>query len=127
MVLDKLPGTTKSDACVTVGTKRDVTSGTIAMGNFKTARTLYASQHGKAKRTVNLYVIPKHRSMPGVHISMKSTSGNGGTRTVTSKDVEPADIWKYYSVHLPVPAPGTWRLDVRSGSDQGCFIVTFHG
>lgn len=127
-ILKKLPGSTKSGACITVGSQRDVTSGTIAMGNFRTAQKLYKSQHADSQQpTVNFYVIPKHRSMPGVTITMTPVTAKSKSKSIRSKDVEPADIWKYYSVHLPVPASGTWRLDVRSGADRGCFKVTFRG
>jgi len=98
------------------------------MGNFQAARKSYKSQVGHAQQpVVNFYVIPKHRSMPGVHITMTSTTTKTKARTVTSKAVESADTWEYYSVQLPVPASGTWRLEVTSGSDRGCFNVTFHG
>ena len=124
-VLKKLPGTTK-DKCVNVGDEQDVTSGSLAMGNFQTARAQYAQLETQSEQpTVNVYVIPKHRAMPGVRIVMTPVTAKGTVKTVTSKDVQPADVWKYYSVHMPVPAPGTWRLDVRSGSDSGCFKVDF--
>lgn len=125
LVLDKLPGS-KANACVSVGSQRDVTSGTIAMGNFQTARKSYKSQHGHSEQpTVNLYVIPMHRSMPGVRITMTPIKAKGKTRTIKSTDVEQADIWSYYGVQLPVPSAGTWRLTVTSGADRGCFNVSF--
>lgn len=127
-VLLKLPGSTRSDVCVTVGSHRDVTSGSIAMGNFASAQKSYKSQYPHSQvPTVNLYVIPEHRSMPGVRITMTPTTATGKARTVRSTTVEPADIWKYYSVQLPVPESGSWRLKVASGSDHGCFDVTFRG
>ncbi len=96
------------------------------MGNFQTARQQYAALQKQTEQpTVNLYVIPKHRSMPGVRIVMTPVTADGKGTTVQSKDVELADIWKYYSVRLPVAAPGVWRLDVRSGADSGCFKIDF--
>lgn len=128
LVLNKLPGNSKASTCVTVGSQRDVTSGAIAMGNFQMARKSYKSQHGHSQQpTVNLYVIPKHRSMPGVRITMTPTTGKGKARTIKSKSVEQADVWKYYGIQLPVPSSGTWRLTVTSGADRGCFNVNFHG
>lgn len=124
-VLKKLPGTTKNE-CVDVGDNQDVTSGKVAMGNFQMAREQYSQLEKQSEQpAVNIYVIPRHRSMPGVRITMTPVTAKGTVKTVSSKDVEPADIWKYYSVHLPVPASGMWRLDVRSGSDNGCFKVDF--
>lgn len=97
------------------------------MGNFRTAQKSYKSQHGHSQLpTVSLYVIPTHRSMPGVRITMTPTTTKGTARTITSKSVQQADVWEYYAVQLPVPAAGTWRLKVSSGTDHGCFDVTFH-
>lgn len=126
MVLDKLPGNTRAGSCVSVRNKRTVTSGTIAMGNFKAAQELFRAHHDKpGSTTLNFQVIPKHRSMPGAHITLSPAKGPGKTHTSTSHDVEPANIWKYYSVQLPIPKAGTWQIKVQSGSDRGCFIVNF--
>lgn len=126
-ILKKFPGSTKSSTCVTVGSRHDVTSGTVAMGNFQTAAKLYKAQVKKSQTPlVSLYVIPTHRSMPGVQITMTPVNAKGKSRTINSKEIEPADIWQYYSVHLPISSPGSWRLKVSSGSDSGCFDVTFH-
>jgi len=97
------------------------------MGNFQSARKVYKSlaRGSDDVPTLDLYVIPKSRSASSVQITMTSMAAGSEPRTVKSTDVETADIWEYYSVHIPVPAPGVWKLDVRAGKDSGCFQVTF--
>jgi hypothetical protein len=124
-VLDTLPGS-DSASCANVGSGTDVRAGSIAMGNFVTARKQYKTVAGKSELPeVNLYVIPEDTA------SMKSTTvtvdplGKGATKKVTSKSVEDADQWRYFAVTIPVAAPGTYRLSVVAGSNRGCFDVTF--
>lgn len=120
-VLNALPGRT-SPGCVSVGARAtDVRSGSVAAGNFATARHSYAS----GTHTVFLYLIPQHAK--GLHratITLTPRSG-GSPATITSTQVDQAAQWQYFSVDLPVPAPGAYRLTMAAGSDHGCFDVTF--
>lgn len=126
LVLNSLPGSSKAGSCVDVGAQRDVRSGTMAVGNFQAALKSFKSQYGHSPEpTVNLYVIPAHRSMPGAHVTLTPVTTKGKTVTTKSTSVESADVWQYYSVQLSVPASGTWRLKVSSGPDSGCFTVSF--
>ncbi|NYI69151.1 hypothetical protein BJY26_003457 [Spelaeicoccus albus] len=125
-VLKKLPGSTEAGKCVAVGPNSDVTSGTVAMGNFQRAKKLYKSQFASSQQpTVNFYVIPSSRAMPGLEIKLTRIGAKGSAHTVHSRAVQKANVWKYYSVHMAVPSPGKWRLMVKSGSDKGCFEVSF--
>ncbi len=124
VVLARIPGKSAS-TCVAVGSRKDVRSGRIAMGNFVTARKQYKAQTKNDKPVVDLYVIPQSRSMKGVSVKMTPVSGGVQPSTVRSNEVKVADVWKYYSVHLEVPSSGTWKLQVSSGDDSGCFEVDF--
>jgi hypothetical protein len=124
-VLDALPGSAAA-SCAAVGKHSDLRSGSIAMGNFVSARKQYLQVAPKSELPeVNVYVIPKDTS------SMKSATvtvdplGRGATRKVTSKSVQDAADWRYFAVQLPVAAPGSYRLTVVAGPNRGCFDVTF--
>jgi hypothetical protein len=124
-VLDALPGS-KVAGCVAVGTHTDLRSGTIAAGNFAVARKQYTSTvHKTEVPEVFLYVIPEDtKSMSSVKVTV-DPMGSGVTRTVTSKSVQQADQWRYFAVNVPVHAPGSYRLTMQSGTNTGCFEVTF--
>ncbi len=125
-VLESLPGSNSSD-CVSVGDGRDLRSGDLAAGNFETARQQYADDDsGSEQPVVSLYVIPRHtKPMSGVTVTMKPMGRSGKSVSVSSDVAQTANAWSYYSVSIPVPSPGAWRLTAVSGADRGCFDVTF--
>lgn len=126
-VLKSLPGPAKQ-TCSTVGAKRDVRSGNFAAGNFVQARKEFRSTSSGAGdgSTVHLYLIPQDAaSMSGVRVHLAPVSGKTEGHTTTSHSVNTANGWQYYSVDLKVPSPGTWRITASSGSNRGCFDVSF--
>lgn len=125
-VLKSLPGS-HSATCVPVGNKRNVRSAGIAAGNFRQARDTFkkATTH-KKPTTVFLYVIPQHaKHLSSVTVTMTPVNHDGKAHSLTSKQVETANNWQYFPVHVSVPKAGTWQLKMTSGSDRGCFNVTF--
>ena len=124
-MLDSLPGSPTA-ACATVGKHTDLRAGGVAVGNFVTARSTFAKQFGKSEVTdVFLYVIPQHAAhMSKVDVRVQPTH-SGSASTVVSKDVENANGAQYYAVDLPIPKPGTYRLEMTAGADRGCYEVTF--
>jgi hypothetical protein len=124
-VLASLPGSSSS-SCANVGSHTDLRSGAIAAGNFAHARAQYSQTVASTEvPMLDLYVIPQHAAtLTSLTITLDPT-GSGPTTTVTSKSVEQADAWSYFAVQLPVPAPGGYQLTMVSGSDRGCFLVTF--
>jgi len=124
-ILDSLPGSASS-ACAVVGQRSDVRAGSVAVGNFVTARKQYSADARKSKTpTVFLYVIPEHAAHLRTVTVLVEPTGAGSSRTVSSKAIEDADTSRYFTVNLPVPAPGRYRLTMQSGSDKGCVYVTF--
>jgi hypothetical protein len=125
-VLSALPGQARA-GCVVVGDRADIRSGSMAAGNFSTARQQYAA----AKKTnpapsVNLYLIPADaRRLTKLTLTMERVGAGDSKRTLTSTSVQQADRWEYFAVSTTIPAPGTWRLRATSGSSSGCFDVTF--
>lgn len=96
------------------------------MGDFVVAKKAFrAANRNNQESSVTLYVIPQSRTMKKVTIRLTPISANAKAETVRSTEVQTADVWKYYSVHLRIPAPGLWRLDVHSGHNHGCFEVNF--
>jgi hypothetical protein len=124
-VLDSLPGSASS-ACALVGTRGDVRSGSIAMGDFAAARASFAAQFGKVYvPQLDVQVIPENATAMRTVTVTVDPSGPGATHTATSKSVQDADAWSYFALTLPVAQPGTYRLTVVSGTNRGCFEVTF--
>jgi hypothetical protein len=124
-VLGSLPGIAKS-TCAQVGTHADLRSGGIGMGNFETARRDFAEQFGKTEvPQLNMYIIPQHTKHLTSATVRVDPPGSGQPSTIVVKDVEQADIYRYFPLTLPVRSPGSYRLSVTSGADRGCFIVTF--
>lgn len=125
-VLSSLPGSS-SPKCVEVEDNRDARAGGIAAGNFQAARKQYTREAStKEQPRIFLYVIPEHVEKDnGVRIELTSLTGSGETHTVKSSSFERAEQWRYYSVHVPIPAPGKWRMQIASGADKGCFDVRF--
>lgn len=124
-VLDGLPGDA-AGGCVDVGDRADVRSGSIAAGSFVRARESYAEAAGSTgEAAVDLYVIPEHLPSRGVEITLRPVEGSGRATSVRVGALQSADVWRYYSVQLPVPGPGLYRLTARTSQDRGCFTVRF--
>jgi len=122
-VLAHLPGPTRT-SCVSVGVKSVVRSGPIGMGSFSQARKVFA----RARTPYNaapsfFYVIPRDRT--AVSATVVATRPGRAPVTVRSRDLESAAQWRYFPVHLQIPARGTWRFSVTVGEDRGCFLATF--
>jgi hypothetical protein len=75
--------------------------------------------------TVFLYLIPQHIS--AVHrATVQVTSLDAGTtERVISRSLEEADAWHYFALRIPVRSPGSYRLEMTTGVDHGCFDVAF--
>ena len=124
-VLASLPGDPSGD-CVEVGDLRDVRSGTMAAGNFATARQQLADQVGtKSQPTVFLYLIPSDSRKPGAVSVRLQQVPSGPERTIKSDVMATADRWRYFPVNLSIPAEGTWRITATTRKAKGCFLVTF--
>ncbi|MGA8247956.1 MAG: hypothetical protein WB797_13725 [Nocardioides sp.] len=124
-VLTHLPGS-KKPGCVAVGTRADVRSGHMAMGNFADAR----AQFSKAKSAYDagesfFYVIPMSRSVKSVTVTATRIGGRGAPVRVRSSHVEQAAQWDYFPIHITLPASGTWRFRVTSASARSCFDARF--
>lgn len=124
-VLANLPGSAKS-ICAVVGSRTDLRSGGIGMGNFQTAQASFAKQFGHAEvPQLNFYVIPQHaKSLKFATIRIEP-QGGGTATSVRTKQAESADAYRYFALVLPIKSPGAYRLTVTSGTDQGCFTVSF--
>jgi hypothetical protein len=124
-VLTSLPGS-RAASCVVVGRRRDVRSGSVAAGNFVTARMSYIEQVPIAEvPTVFLYLIPEHAGALRSATVRVTRVGSGTAQTVTSQSVQQADEWRYFALQVPVRSPGTYRLAMAAGADHGCFEVRF--
>ena len=124
-VLASLPGDPSGD-CVEVGDLRDVRSGTMAAGNFATARQQFADQVGtKSQPTVFLYLIPSDSRKPGAVSVRLQQVPSGPERTIKSDVMATADRWRYFPVNLSIPDKGTWRITATTRKAKGCFLVTF--
>lgn len=126
-VVQKLPGKkTKTKQCVNVGKKADVHSQKIAMGNFVNARKAFK----QAKTAYNsdalqMYVIPTSRKKAGVKVEASLEGSHSESVKVESKHFSRAAQWKYYPVEIKLAHSGTWRFNVTSGKDHGCFEARF--
>ncbi|KRF13770.1 hypothetical protein ASG90_13095 [Nocardioides sp. Soil797] len=126
-VLDSLPSSS-GPGCAKVDAKTDdLRSGDVAVGNFGQALTSYDDQVGTMEQPeVHFYVVPKSRKqMKRVSVTLAPTGTTGRRSSVVSTDVEDADVWKYFAVNLFVREPGNYRMDVVSGQDRGCYLITF--
>ena len=122
-VFERVPGK-KSGACVAVGGERDVKSGGFLGGPFDDARKSYGKKREGMKRNqVRLYWVPQH-SEPMKGVTVTATSG-GKTVKVTQRNVADAEQWKFYDTNITLPNGGSWRFQVSSGVDQGCFVASF--
>lgn len=124
-VLATLPGK-GAGGCVQVGGRADVRSGRLAMGNFAQARSTYHQNKGAYDAPPSFfYVIPQLRGVHRVSVTLTRVDGHGTPVKVQSRQVEEAAQWKYFPVSVAIPAPGTWRFSVSSGSAHGCFEADF--
>jgi hypothetical protein len=125
-VLNSLPGDAANGACVAVGSKPDIRSGTMAAGNFVTARKAFTDQaKTKSQPSIFLYLIPSNaKGLTKVTVKLRSTT-DGTTRTTTSDQTQYADDVFYFPVNVSIPARGTWELTATSGGNTGCFSVVF--
>jgi hypothetical protein len=124
-VLTQIPGT-KTSGCVAVGTRTDVRSGRMAMGNFADARADFA----KAKSVYDaassfFYVIPMSRSVKSVTVTATRVGGGGAPVRVRSTDVEQAAQWNYFPINITLTSVGTWRFRVTSAAGHSCFDAKF--
>lgn len=122
-MLQSLPGSA-STSCVSVGSHSTVRAHTVAAGDFAAARRTYR-QGGSGSSTPTFQLIPEHsKSMREAVVSIDPLNG-GSSRTVRSHVINTAGDVKYYSVEIPISAPGNYRLTMRSGPDFGCFLTSF--
>jgi hypothetical protein len=125
-VLSTLPGSAES-ACAQVGSRTDVRSGGIGMGNFQVAKRAYSTQLDKSEvPQLYFYVIPQHTAhLTAAAVRIDPPGSAAPASTIHSKQIEEADAYRYFAVVLPIRTAGVYRLTVTSGADQGCFIVSF--
>lgn len=126
-VLRSFSGST-SASCVQVGSRPDVRSGSFGMGNFVTARKLFARGGGSYDAPESyFYVIPPTRTRNPLTVTLTPQPAAGKPIKEVSRRLEDAGQWKYYPVHVKIPRAGTWRFDVRSSGQRGCFMADFRG
>lgn len=124
-VLTSLPGSAKV-TCAQVGSNRDLRSGSIGMGNFQNARHDFSSQLGHTEvPQLNMYIIPEHTKHLTSATVRVAPTGSGKPSIVRTNQVEDAEPYQYFALVLPIAHAGTYRLTVTSGTDTGCFIVSF--
>ena len=126
-VLDRLPS--PAGSCPAVGSDRDVRSGSMAAGPFDAARAQFSSSKPTSPEAtkVRLYWIPKSgkTSAHGLVLKVTKVGSNGTVNTVRDAVVADAGGVSFYDSQVPIPGPGTWQIKATSGSDTGCFQVTF--
>jgi len=123
VLFDRLPGNT-SGACETVGDRRDVKSGGFVGGAFDDARKSYGKvRPGMGRKQVRLYWMPEH-TKPMAGLTVTATSSGQKVR-VTQRHVADVEQWKFYDTNITLPQGGSWRFQVSSGPDRGCFVASF--
>jgi hypothetical protein len=125
-VLSQLPGASSARGCVVVGNRTDVRGGALAMGNFADARAKF--RHAKNAYVADesfFYVIPASRSVGRVTVTATRPGRSGAPVRATSTDPEQAAQWKYFPIHLTLPASGTWRFHVSTPTASSCFDARF--
>jgi hypothetical protein len=124
-VLARLPGAA-SERCVEVGSRPDVRSGQVAMGNFALARTNFkAAKSAYDSDPSFFYVVPFSRATRSVTVVATRLGTPAAPVTVHSEQVEHAAQWRYFPIQVQIPTSGTWRFRVTSGTDHGCFDASF--
>jgi hypothetical protein len=124
-VLTHLPGVA-AGRCAKVGSRTDVRSGRTAMGNFAQAR----KNCGAAKSAYDadpsfFYVVPFSRATRSVTVVATRLGSNATPVRVRSHQREEAGQWNYFPIQIQIPASGTWRFRVTTGSEHGCFDASF--
>jgi len=127
-VLDWLPGD-PSGACVNADGGSELRSGGIGAGSFDEAVESFARMDGSA--SVALHWIPAHgEDLDG--LTVNATQISGGTASFEYEQTDVSDLvdesgaWRYYyNTEFTIPSAGQWRFEASSGTDAGCFIVTF--
>jgi hypothetical protein len=124
-VLKQFPGVA-AGRCVKVGTRTDVRSGRTAMGNFALARKNF----GAAKSAYDadpsfFYVVPFSRSARSVTVVATRLGAHSTPVRVSTQQREEAAQWNYFPIEIQIPASGTWRFRVTTGSEHGCFDASF--
>lgn len=124
-VLSALPGVA-AGGCVKVGSRTDVRSGRTAMGNFALARQNFT--RAKSAYTAEpsfFYVVPYSRATHSITVVATRLGGHARPVTVRSRQLEQAAQWNYFPIQIQIPASGTWRFQVTTGADHGCFEASF--
>lgn len=115
-------------ACVRVGSHRDVRSGGFLAGPFGADEQDFADVYRRDGRRTELkiYWIPLHVGQMAT-LTVQATLAGGSTVTHTTNRGQIAAGSKavFYPSAVPIPAPGTWRLTGRAGTNRGCFLATF--
>ncbi len=124
-VLKQFPGV-GAGRCVKVGSRTDVRSGRTAMGNFVLARKNF----GAAKSAYDadpsfFYVVPFSRAAHSVTVVATRLGASSKPVRVSSHQREEAAQWNYFPIEIQLPASGTWRFRVTTGSEHGCFDASF--
>ncbi len=125
-VLAQLSGSSTSRGCVAVGNRTDVRAGSVAMGNFADARAKFRSaKNAYVADESFFYVIPSSRSVGRVTVTATRPGRAGAPVRTTSTHAEQAAQWKYFPIHLTLPASGTWRFHVSTPTASSCFDARF--
>jgi hypothetical protein len=125
-VLSQLPGASSARGCVVVGNRTDVRGGSLAMGNFADARAKFRkAKNAYVADESFFYVIPASRSVGRVTVTATRLGRSGAPVRATSTDPEQAAQWKYFPIHLTLPASGTWRFHVSTPTASSCFDARF--
>ena len=101
-------------------------AGSVAMGNFADARAKFRSaKNAYVADESFFYVIPSSRSAGRVTVTATRLGRAGAPVRATSTHAEQAAQWKYFPIHLTLPASGTWRFHVSTPTASSCFDARF--
>ena len=95
------------------------------MSDFQAARRQYAQRGRASSAKVDLSIIPEHAQHLSAATVRVTPPGSRPTSTVRTTNIAVAEPYRYFALVLPVAGPGTYQLRVTSGSDRGCFSVSF--
>jgi hypothetical protein len=119
------PGNTTGD-CVAVKKLADYRSGGFTAGNFQTFIEDTARVEDAGSK---LWFIPLHPDNLRLPLRVSAVKLDGAPSPTVSFEFPAnswtSDGWPFYptGTELP-PEPGTWRLIVTTGRDQGCFDIS---
>lgn len=124
-VLQSLPGSASSTCGAVHESTTDLRVGSMAAGNWKSARADFHKQYGTTEvPELSMYAIPQNvKHLKSLKLTV--TPQGGAAKTVTVKGLQSADVWSYFALQVPIPKPGTYRLTMVAGANKGCFDVTF--